>query len=122
MGEGHHVGEHPLHRERRAHLDAQAGLVRAGVGEGVGHAGRDLDDVAGARVDDAQAEAEAHAPLEDLEALGLDRVDVRDGHRAAGAQGEVEGEQLAAGARRGVGEGEALARDRVLERLAGKDR
>ena len=60
-------------------------------------------------------------PGDDLEALGLDRVDVRDRHRAAGAQRELEGEQLAAGAARGVGEGEPLAGDGVLERLAGGD-
>ena len=60
-------------------------------------------------------------PASDLEALGLDRVDVRDRHGAAGAQREVEGEQRAARARRGVGEGEALARDRVLERLTRSD-
>ena len=37
------------------------------------------------------------------------------------AQGEVEGEQLSAGAGRGVSEGEALARHGVLERLAWVD-
>ena len=56
---------------------------------------------------------------DDLEALGLDRVDVRDRDGAAGAQAELEGEQLAAGGGGRVGEGEALAGDRVLERLAG---
>ena len=56
-------------------------------------------------------------PRDDLEALGLDRVHVRDRHRAAGAQREVEREQLAARAGGGVGEREALARDRVLERV-----
>ena len=53
--------------------------------------------------------------VDHLEALGLDGVDVRDRHGAARAQPEVEGEQLAAGAGRGVGEGEALTRDGVLE-------
>ena len=85
-------------------------------------AGRDLHDVAGARDERAEAEAEAHPPLDHLEALGLDRVDVRDRHRAAGAEREVEGEQLAAGAGRRVGECEALARDGVVERLAWEDR
>jgi hypothetical protein len=44
-----------------------------------------------------------------------------DGDRAAGAQGELEGEQLAAGAGRRVGEREALAGDGVLEGLARSD-
>jgi hypothetical protein len=46
------------------------------------------------------------------------------GHRdgAAGAQREVERQQLAVGRGRRLGEREALARDRVLERLAGLDR
>ena len=58
---------------------------------------------------------------DDLEALGLDRVHVRDRDGAAGGEPELEGEQLAAGARGGVGEGEALAGDGVLEGLAGGD-
>jgi hypothetical protein len=84
-------------------------------------AGLDLDDVAGAGDDRAEADLEAHLALDDLEALGLDRVDVRDRHRAAGAQSEVEGEQLAVGRGGGVGEGEALAGDWVLEGLAWTD-
>jgi hypothetical protein len=121
LGHVHDLGEHVLHRQRGADLDAHARLVVAGVGEAVDDAGRDLDDVAGAGVDGAQADAEAHRPGHDLEALGLDRVDVGDGHRPAGAQRQVEGKQLAAGGRGGVDEGEALARDGVLERLAGAD-
>ena len=121
VGQGDHLGEHPLEVQGGADLDSQAGLVGAGVGEGVGHARGDLDHVAGAGEPGAEAEPEAHAPLDDLEALGLDGVDVRDRDGAAGAEGEVEREQLAAGAGRGVGEGEALARDRVLEGVAGED-
>jgi hypothetical protein len=48
-------------------------------------------------------------------------MDVRDRHRAAGAQRELEREQLAAGRGGRVREREALARHRVLERLAGAD-
>jgi hypothetical protein len=87
----------------------------------VHHAGDDLDDVAGAGQAPAQAEPEAHEPFDHLEALGLDRMDVRDRDGAARAKPELEGEQLAAAARRRVGEGEALAGDRVLERLSGLD-
>ena len=117
----HDLGQHLLHRQRGADLDAHARLVLAGVGEAVHDAGGDLDDVAGAGEAPAQAEAEAHEPRDDLEALGLDRVDVGDGDRAAGAQRELEGEQLAAGAARRVGEGEPLAGDGVLEGLAWSD-
>ena len=92
------LGQHLLHRQRRADLDAHARLLVAGVGEAVHDAGRDLDDVARAGEAPAQAQAEAHEARDDLEALGLDRVHVRDGDRAAGAQRELEGEQLAAGA------------------------
>ena len=60
-------------------------------------------------------------PLKHLEALGLDRVHVRDRDRAAGAQGEVEGEPLAVGGGGGLDEGGALARYRVLERGAWSD-
>jgi len=115
------LGEHLLHPQRGPDLDAQPRLLVARVRERVHDAGVDLDDVARTGHPGAQADAKAHAAGEHLEALGLDRVHVRDRHRAAGAQGEVEGEQLAAGARRGVREREALAGDRVLERLAWSD-
>ena len=75
----------------------------------------------GPRDERAQPEPEAHRARDDLEALGLDRMHVRDRDLAAGAQREVEREQLAAGAGGGVREREALAGDRVLERLAGSD-
>ena len=52
----------------------------------------------GPAMDRAQPDAEAHPAGDDLEALGLDRVDVRDRDGAAGAQREVEREELAAGA------------------------
>jgi hypothetical protein len=121
LGHRDDLGEHVLHRQRGADLDAQARLLGARVGERVRHAGRDLDDVAGAGEHGAQADPEAHPARDDLEALGLDRMDVRDRHRAAGPQRKVEGEQLAVGAAGGVGEGEALAGNRVLERLAWRD-
>jgi hypothetical protein len=117
----HDLGEHLLHRQRGANLDAYARLDVAHVGEAVHDAGRDLDDVTGAGNAPAPPQAEAHAPFDDLEALGLDRVDVGDGDRPAWAQRELEGEQLAAGAARGVGEGEPLAGDGVLEGLAWSD-
>ena len=63
----------------------------------------------------AQPHAEGQAPVDDLEALGLDGVDVRDRYGAARAQPEVESEQLAVGRGRGVGEGEALAGYGVFE-------
>ena len=88
----HDLGEHLLHRQRGADLDAHARLAVARVGEAVRDARRDLDDVAGAGEAPAQTQAEAHAPLDDLEALGLDRVDVGDGHRTAGTQRELEGQ------------------------------
>jgi len=69
----------------------------------------------------AQPQAEAHEARDDREPLGLDRVHVGDGDRAAGAQRELEGEQFAAGARGRVGEREALAGDGVLEGLAWSD-
>jgi hypothetical protein len=120
-GQRDDIGEHGLHGQRRPHLDAHPRLVLARVGERMRDARRDLHDVARAGDARAQADPEAHAPRDHVEALGLDRVHVGDRDGAAGPQGEVEGEQLAAGARRGVGEGEALARDRVLERLTGDD-
>ena len=58
-------------------------------------------------------------PVDDLEALGLDRVDVRDRHRAAGAQPELEAQQLAVGRGGGLDEREALAGHGVLEGLSG---
>jgi len=119
VGEGDDLVEHLPHRQRRADLDADAGLGLAAVGEGVDDAGLDVDHVTGAGLDRAPADAEAHAALEDREALALHGMDVGDRHGAARCEGELEGEQLAAGAGRRVGEGEALARDGVLERLAG---
>ena len=90
----------------------------ARVGEGVRDAGRrPRRRRPGSRDERAQPEPEAHAAARDLEALGLDRVDVRDRDLAALAQREVEREPLAAGAT--LGEREALARDRVLERRRG---
>jgi hypothetical protein len=77
------------------------------------HARRHLDDVAGAGQACAQPEPEPHLALDDLEALGLDRMDVCHGHRAAGPQRKVEGQQLAICRGGGMGEGEALAGDRV---------
>jgi hypothetical protein len=115
------VGEHGLHRERGPDLHPHARLGIAGVREAVRHARRDLDDVARAGDDLAQPDPEAHAALDDLEALGLDRVDVRDRHGAAGPQPQLEAEQLARGRRGGLDEREALAGHRVLERLAGGD-
>ena len=84
-------------------------------------AGLDLDDVAGLGDHGAHTDAEAHAAIGDLEALGLDGVDVGNGHRAAGTQGEVEREQLAVGAGGGVGEREALTGHGVLDGVAGLD-
>jgi hypothetical protein len=63
VGRGDDLGEHPLHVQGGADLDAEAGLVGARVGERVGHARGDLDDVAGAGEPGAEAEPEAHAPL-----------------------------------------------------------
>jgi hypothetical protein len=48
----------------------------------------------GARLDRPAPEPEAHAACDDLEALGSDRVDVRDG-TAPPAAGELEGKELA---------------------------
>jgi hypothetical protein len=87
----------------------------------VRHTWWNLDHVAGPGTELAQPHAEGHATVDHLEALGLDGVDVRDRHGAARAESEVEGEQLAAGAARGLGEGEALTRHGVLEGLAGGD-
>jgi hypothetical protein len=115
----HHVGEHLLHGERRADLDVQPRLVVARVGEAVHDARRDLDHVAGACQTSVQPDPEAHAPGEHLEAFCLDRVDVRDRHRAAGEQSEIESEQLPAGAGRGVRKGEALARLSGVDAVAG---
>ena len=112
------LGEHLLHRQRRADLDAQPRLSSPALANECTTPGATSTTSPGPATWRAQADAEAHAPVDDLEALGLDRVHVRDRDRAAGPQREVEGEQLAAGARGGVDEGEALARDGVLERLA----
>jgi len=108
--------------QRRANLDAQPCRLIAGVGERVRDTRIDLHHVARARHPAAQPEPEAHLALQNLEALGLDRVHMRDRHRAAGPKLEVEGQQLTVGALRRVREGEALARDRVLQRLSGQDR
>src|SRR4051812_5823461 len=109
------LGEHLLHVERRGAGDAHPDLVVAGVREAVDDAGRDLDDVAGGGSDVAQSHAEAHRAAEHLEALGLDRVHVRDRDRAAGGEGQVEAEPRTVGGRGGLDEAEALAGDGVLE-------
>ena len=102
LGERDDLGEHLLHLQRRADLDAHLRLPVTRVGEAVRDAGRGLDDLARAGDEGAQAEPEADLAREHLEALGLDRVHVRHRHLAAGAQREVEGEQLAVRAGRGV--------------------
>ena len=84
--------------------------------------GLDEEHVARAGDDRAQPDPEAHLAGDDLEALALVGVHVRHRNRAAGPEREVEREQLALGARRGRGEGEALAGDRVLDGLAGLGR
>ena len=76
--------------------------------------------VPGARDPFAQPDPESHEPFDDLEALGLDRVDVRDRHRAAGAQDEVEGEQLSAGSLAAVSvKVKRSPVSGIVERLAG---
>jgi len=118
---------HPIQTERfevvAGRMRFRLGLRRrmAGPGDVVEVAPGVVHGFANAGDDGLQADAEAHAARGDLEALGLDRVDVGDGHRAAGTQGEVEREQLAAGAGGGVGEREPLAGHRVLDGVAGLD-
>jgi hypothetical protein len=80
---------------------------------------RDFHYLARAGDASAQPDPEAHPAGEHLEALGLDRVDVRDRHRAADPQREIEPQQFPAGARRGVRKREPLAGDGVLEGLSG---
>ena len=79
----------------------------------------DQEHVPRAGDDRAQPDPEAHLAGDDLEALALLGVHVRHRDGAAGLEREVEREQLTLGARRGGGEREALAGDRVLDGLAG---
>ena len=121
LGELDDLGEHVLHRQRGAHLDAHPRLAATGVAEPVRDAGWRLDDLARPGHERLPAEPEPHAAGEHLEALGLDRVHVRDRDLAARPQREVEREQLAARAGRGVDEGEPLAGDGVRQGVARED-
>ena len=99
LGHRDYLTEHLLHREGGPHLDQHASLLIAGVGEAVHDSGRDFDDVAGLGHLGPEADPEAHPALDDLEAHGLNRVDVGDRQGAARPQAELEGEKLAVVAR-----------------------
>ena len=84
LGERDDLGEHVLHRQRGAHLAPHPRLRPARVAEAVRDAGRRLDDLARPGHERLPAEPEADTPRDDLEALGLDRMHVRDRDLAAG--------------------------------------
>ena len=65
-----------------------------------------------------QAEAEAHPPGHDLEALLLSRMDVRAGDVTVGREHEVDRQQLAAGVGGRLPEDDPLAADRVVDDLS----
>ncbi len=61
---------------------------------------------------------EREGALEDLEPLALERVHVRGRHEARGPDGALEHDRLAVRLGRRPEEGDALPRDRVLDRVA----
>lgn len=71
------------HLERGSDLHADERGLIAGIGEVVGHARRDDDGVAPARRGRARVFPEAHQAFDDLQALLLERVEVRTARDAA---------------------------------------
>ena len=121
-GAGHRddLGEHLLHRQRRPDLDAHARLAVAGVREAVHHARRDLDDVAGpGERPCAGRGGSASGPRRPRSARSGSGARAAIGTAPPGRSPRSKREQLAAGGRGGLDEREALAGDRVLERLSG---
>jgi hypothetical protein len=84
--------------------------------------GRDGDDIAGAGDDLLLALAELERPLEDLEALALERVDVRGRDCAVGLDRDLDLDELAAGVGGRPEKVDDLAGDGVLDRVAGANR
>jgi AraC-like DNA-binding protein len=117
LGHLHNLSEHLLHVQRRRAGHTHPDVVVANVRKTMNDPRLNLDDVAGGRGDVPQADAKAHRTLEHFEALGLDRVYVRDRDGTPGPQSQVEAEPLAVSGGSGLDEGKALARDRVVHHL-----
>ena len=71
--------------------------------------------------DSRPAVAELERPLEHLEALALERVDVRGGDGAVGLDGDLDLDELAVGVGRCLKEVDGLAGERILDRVACAD-
>src|SRR5919106_3066683 len=98
-----------------AHED---GLGVARVPELVRAAGGHGDALARAGDDLLAVELEGERAALDLEGLGLVRVDVRGGDEAVRLHGRLDEDVLAVRLGRGLEEAEALAGDRILDRLS----
>ena len=84
----------------------------------MGCAGLDDREVAGAQLDLFLAAAHPERPGDRVEALGLERMDVRRCDEAAGSHDRLEDHALAAGLGRGLVEDEPLARHRILDLIS----
>ena len=64
---------------------------------------------------------DAERPLDDREALALRRMDVSGSDEAVRLHRALDDDRLAVGVRRCGPEGDALSRDRIVNRVAGAD-
>jgi hypothetical protein len=119
--EREHRLDQRLELERRTDLAEEPRLLVAGVPEPVRRARGHGHRVAGLRSQGLAADAQPERAREDVEALGLRRVDVRGGDEAVGLDDRLDANQLAAGLRCGLVEHEHLAGDGVLESVSWPD-
>jgi hypothetical protein len=119
LGERNRGLEQLLHPERGPNLDPDERHLVSVVGEVVGQAGWDDDDLPGPGDDPLSPHSEAHRPVDDLEAFLLIRVEVQGaGDATSWGKLEVDRHQLAARLSGGGAERNPFAADRVHECLS----
>jgi hypothetical protein len=106
--------EHLLHLQGRSDFDADECGLFADVREVVWYSGRDDDNLAGSGDDALASDPKSHCPLDHLEALFLQRMEVqRPGNAGAGRELEVDRHQFAVRLGGGRAEGDPFTADRV---------
>jgi hypothetical protein len=114
LGGEEELADQLLHALPGPHLDQQPDLLGGGVPEVVGHAGPDLDPGPGVGLQLAAGVAHRQPAPDHREGLGGDGVDVLPGHRPAGAQVQVDDQQVAVGLLGRDAHDPAFPGDRVL--------
>ena len=120
-GERVHGREELLELQGRPHLAPEPRRCLTGIPEAVGGARLDDDRLAGAGDDRLAVRHEPHLALEDLEALGLVRMDVGGGDEAVRLDADVDEDVLAARLGGGAHDVHGLAGDGVVEDVSAAD-